>query len=185
MQLAGLIAAAEAEAEHNILLPAAADLIWGTVSFVILLILFSKFVLPTASKLAAERADKIEGGLRRAEVAQQEAQRALVEYQQALSEARAEAAQIRNGAQQERASIVEEARAQAAATASEIAQRATEQLASERAQVVTGLQKEVGQLAVELAGRIVGEVLTDDAKARAAVDRFIADLERAASEAGR
>ena len=52
-------------------------------------------------------------------------------------------------------------------------------------QVITGLQREVGQLAVELAGRIVGEVLADDAKARAAVDRFIADLERAASEAGR
>lgn len=183
MQLSVLITAAEAE--HNILLPAAADLIWGTVSFVILLILFSKFVLPAAKKLADERAEKIEGGLRRAEDAQAEAKRALIEYQQALSEARAEAAQIRNGAQQERASIVEEARAQAAATASEIAHRATEQIANERSQVVAGLQREVGQLAIDLAGRIIGESLADDAKARAAVDRFIADLERTASEAGR
>jgi len=52
-------------------------------------------------------------------------------------------------------------------------------------QVLAGLQREVGAIALDLAGKIVGEVLTDDARARAAVDRFIADLERAASEAGR
>ena len=185
MQLTALIAEAAAEGEHNILLPALPDLIWGGVSFVLLFLLFWKFVLPVANKLAAERAEKIEGGLLRAEKAQDEAARLLAEYKQALAEARTEAAAIRNAAQADRASIVNEARDEAIAAASEIMTRANEQVALERDQVVAGLQREVGQLAVELAGRIVGEVLTDDARAKAAVDRFIADLERAASEAGR
>lgn len=173
------------EEQPSILLPAAADLIWGTLSFVILLFFFSKFVLPSAKKLADERAEKIEGGLKRAEAAQGEAQALLKQYQEALAEARTEAAQIRNAAQSERAQIVEEARSEAIAAATEISKRAHDQIVNEQSQVIAGLQKEVGQIAIDLAGRIVGEVLTDDARARAAVDRFISDLERAASEAGR
>jgi len=183
MVLSALVLASEEQ--PSILLPAMADLIWGTVSFLILLVFFSKFVLPAAKKLADERAEKIEGGLRRAEAAQGEAAVLLKQYQEALAEARTEAATIRNAAQAERSHIVEEARSEAVATATEIAQRATSQLAAEQSQVIAGLQKEVGQIALDLAGRIVGEVLMDDARARATVDRFIADLERAASEAGR
>lgn len=174
-----------AEAEHNVLLPALPDLIWGTVTFVILFVLFKKYAIPRVNQVTAERAEKIEGGLRRAESAQAESAVLLEQYKQALAEARSEAAQIRNSAQADRATIVDEARNEAIAAASEISRRAQDQITTERTQVITGLQREVGQLAVELAGRIVGEVLTDDAKARAAVDRFIADLERSASEAGR
>lgn len=184
MQIRAMVAEASA-AEHNILLPALPDLIWGSVSFVILFLLFWKFVLPVAGKLADERAEKIEGGLARAEKAQAEAATLLKQYQEALAEARSEAAAIRNAAQAERSHIVEEARNEAVAAATEISQRASEQIAAEQAQVLTGLQREVGALALELAGKIVGEALTDDARARATVDRFIADLERAAAEAGR
>lgn len=183
MVLSALVLASEEQ--PSILLPATADLIWGTLSFLILLFFFSKFVLPAAKKLADERAEKIEGGLRRAEAAQADAAALLKQYQEALAEARTEAAAIRNAAQSERAHIVEEARNEAVAAATEIAHRATDQLAAEQSQVIAGLQKEVGAIALDLAGRIVGEVLTDDARARATVDRFIADLERAASEAGR
>lgn len=182
MVLTSLVAAEE---QQSILLPALPDLIWGTLSFLILLFFFSKFVLPQAKKLADERAEKIEGGLKRAEASQAEASALLKQYQAALAEARIEAAGIRNAAQAERSHIVEEARAEAVAAATEVAQRAHAQIAAEQSQVISGLQREVGNIAIELAGKIVGEVLTDDARARAAVDRFIADLERAASEAGR
>ena len=40
-------------------------------------------------------------------------------------------------------------------------------------------------LALALAGKVVGESLTDDARAKATIDRFIADLEaQAANGAG-
>jgi len=50
---------------------------------------------------------------------------------------------------------------------------------------VSTLQKEVGALALELASKVVGESLRDDARSRAVVDQFISDLERQANEAGR
>jgi F-type H+-transporting ATPase subunit b len=42
----------------------------------------------------------------------------------------------------------------------------------------TDLIREVGSLSVNLAGKIVGESLTDDARVSSTVDRFIADLEQ-------
>ena len=44
------------------------------------------------------------------------------------------------------------------------------------------LRSEIGGLATTLAGRIVGESLDDDERARRTVDRFIADLEDESSE---
>jgi F-type H+-transporting ATPase subunit b len=42
----------------------------------------------------------------------------------------------------------------------------------------------VGTLAVELAGRIVGEALTDEARQRRVVERFLTDLESREADAG-
>ena len=51
------------------------------------------------------------------------------------------------------------------------------QIESERVQVIHQLKAEVGGLATQLAGRIVGESLEDDERARRNVERFIAELE--------
>ena len=52
-----------------------------------------------------------------------------------------------------------------------------EQLAAERQTIIHELRGTVGTLAVELAGRIVGESLEDEARRRGTVDRFLADLD--------
>jgi F-type H+-transporting ATPase subunit b len=49
--------------------------------------------------------------------------------------------------------------------------------------VRTQLRSEIGGLATTLAGRIVGESLTDDERARRTVDRFLADLESDSTDA--
>jgi len=182
MGILGLIAA---EAEHNILLPATADLIWGSVSFVILFVMFVKFALPAFNRVLAERKEKIEGGFARAEAAQAEADAALRNYSAQLAEARTEASNIRAAADAEKRAMVEEAKAEATAAAGAVTARAQEQVRAERNQAVSTLQREVGALALDLASKVIGESLQDDARARAVVDAFIADLERQASEAGR
>src|SRR5580765_2315106 len=49
------------------------------------------------------------------------------------------------------------------------------QLASQRQQVVNELRGQIGTLAVELAGRVVGESLAEDARRSGTVDRFLAE----------
>ena len=56
------------------------------------------------------------------------------------------------------------------------------QIEAERAQAVQQLRGEIGGLATSLAGKIVGESLDDDERARRTVDRFIADLEASDAE---
>ena len=171
-----------AEESHSPLLPPVSELILGTVAFFLIFLLLAKFAFPNIKKTLDERADKIEGGLARAAAAQDEANRVLVEYQTQLDAARTEAAGIRASAQSDRQAIVEQARGEAQEAAATVTARAQEQIAAERSSVAASLKQEIGELALDLAGKIVGESLADDAKARAAVDRFLADLEKQAGQ---
>ena len=50
-------------------------------------------------------------------------------------------------------------------------------ITAERQQTIVALRSEVGALATELASRIVGESLADDARQQRVIDAFLADLE--------
>ena len=167
------------EAEGNPLLPATYDLLWSAVVFLVLFVLFWKFVLPTYLRTLDERTAKIQGGLEKAEKAQAEADAKLHEYEQQLAEAREEAGRIREQARSEGASIIAEMRERAQSEAARVTEQAQRQLEAERTQAVAQLRGEVGRLAVDLAGRVVGESLTDDKRQNRVVDRFLADLEQA------
>jgi F-type H+-transporting ATPase subunit b len=152
--------------------------------FLLLLWLMSKYVVPMFEKSFEQRRDAIEGGIARAEAAQREAAALLRQYQQQLSEARTEAAQIRDGARAEGQRIVEEMRANAQAESDRIVSRGEQQLASQRSAIVRELRGELGGLAVDLSERIVGERLATDAAVRSTVDAFLADLERSEAREG-
>ena len=102
-----------ASEEPNPLIPAPYDIIWGTLSFVILLLMFWKYVLPTFNKVVAERAEKIEGGIEQAKAMQAEAARSRDAYSEQLEAATKEAAAIRTAAHSEGGEIVNAAKAEA------------------------------------------------------------------------
>jgi len=168
------IIAAESQ---NPLLPATYDIVWGTLSFVILLAMFWKYVLPTFNRIVAERSEKIEGGIEHAKLMQAEAARSRDAYSEQLEQATLEAAAIRTAAHGEGDQIVNAARAEAVAAAEAVTSRAEAQIQAERDAALGTLQRDVGELALQLATKIVGESLSEDARARATVDRFIEELE--------
>jgi F-type H+-transporting ATPase subunit b len=129
-------------------------------------------------KAFAERTEAIQGGMEKAERAQREAERALAQYTTQLNEARGEAQKIREDARVQGAAIIEDLRTKAAEEAARITAAATASIEAERQQAVTALRNEVGALATELAGKIVGEALDDQVRQSRIVDRFIADLEK-------
>ncbi|ARC57192.1 ATP synthase subunit b [Frondihabitans sp. 762G35] len=177
-----VVAAGEA---HNPLIPALPDLLWGGVCFVVILVVFLTLVLPRMNKLLDERAEVIEGGIKKAENAQAEAAAALEEYNKQLADARAEAAKIREQARADATRIANDVKAQASADADRITANAAAQIEAERQSALVSLRSEVGSLAIDLASGVIGESLTDDRRASAIVDRFLADLEAdEASKAG-
>ena len=163
--------------ELNPLTPHPVEMIVGTIAFLLLLLLLWKTVFPQFEKIYAERTDKIEGGLKRAEDAQQEAADLRQQYEEQLAGLRAEAARIRDDARAEGQQIKAELRAQAEEEATRIRQRGEEQLAALREQAVRQLRGEIGGLSVQLAQRIIGDSLADDARRSATVDSFLAELD--------
>lgn len=172
-------------ATQNPLLPATAEIIAAIVFVIILTALIWKFVVPRFEETYAERTAAIQGGIEKAEQAQAEAAAALEQYNQQLAEARTEAARIREEAKTQGSQVLAEMREQAQAESARIKAAAEAQLNAERTQVMGQLRSEIGSLATTLAGRIVGESLEDDARARRTVDRFIADLEAQSDESER
>jgi F-type H+-transporting ATPase subunit b len=164
-------------ASTNPLLPSWPEFIIGTILFLIVFGMLAKVLLPRATKTLAERTELIEGGLARSEEAQAEAKALLDQYRQQLDEARRDAARLREEAREQGAQIIAEMREQAQAEARRITDAAQAQIEAERQQALTSLRTEVGTLATELASRIVGESLTDEARQSRMVDRFLDDLE--------
>ena len=166
-----------AEEAHNPLLPPVGEIVIGLITFGILLLVLVKFVFPQMEKTFVARREAIEGGIARAEAMQAEAKASLDQYRAQLAEARTEAAQIRDAARAEGQQIIEELRAQAQEESARIVARGEEQLAASRQQVLTELRSQIGTLAVDLAGRVVGESLTDEARRSGTVDRFLDSLD--------
>ena len=174
MQHALIIAAEE---NINPLIPPVYDIVWSAVAFVIIFLVFWRVVTPRITKMLDERTEAIEGGIKKAEAAQQQAAAALDEYNKQLADARAEASRIREQARADATAIGNEVREQASADAARITANAQAQIEAERQSALQSLRSEVGTLALDLASGVIGESLKDDAKSAAVVDRFLADLE--------
>ena len=167
-----------AEGKVNPLIPHTAELIVGAIAFTLLFLVLRKFVVPMFEKAFTARTEAIQGGIERAEKAQVEAQRALTKYNEQLSKAQSEAQTLREEARIQGAAIIEDLRAKAQEEAARITATAQASIVAERQQAVTSLRNEVGALAVELASKIVGEALDDQARQSRIVDRFLEDLEK-------
>ena len=167
-----------AQEKINPLIPHTAELIVGAVAFTLLFLTLRKFVVPMFEKAYTDRTNAIQGGMERAEKAQLDAQRALNQYNDQLSKAREEAQTLREEARIQGAAIIEDLRTKAQDEAARITAAAHASIEAERQQAIASLRNEVGTLAVELASKIVGEALDDQARQSRVVDRFLEDLEK-------
>ena len=166
-----------AEGGAQILLPVWSEVIVGLIAFAAVCFVLMKFVFPRMEETFRARVDAIEGGLKRAEQAQAEANQLLEQYREQLAEARTEAAGIRDEARADAAAIRDEMLAKANEERERVIAVGKEQLAAERQTLIRELRSDIGSLAVDLAGRIVGESLADEAQRRGTVDRFLAEIE--------
>ena len=165
-------------AAANPLVPNIAEIVVGLIAFSLLYIVLRSRVVPMFEKAFTARTEAIEGGIAKAEKAQQEAQAALASYTLQLSDARGEAQVIREEARIQGAAIIEALRAKAQEEATRITAAAHASIEAERQQAIASVRHEVGTLATELASKIVGEALDDQVRQSGIVDRFLNDLEQ-------
>jgi F-type H+-transporting ATPase subunit b len=172
-------APAEGHETPNPIIPIWQEIVVGTIAFAVLCFVLMKFVFPRMETMFQARVEAIEGGIRRAEEKQAEANALFEQYKLQLAEARTEAARMRTEAAAEAEGVRADVLARAREEADRIIAAGKEQLAAERQTIIRELRTEVGTLAVELAGRIVGESLEEEARRRGTVERFLSDLDAA------
>jgi len=157
--------------------------IFELVSFFILLWLLHRYVIPPISRMMDQRQETIKKQIDESREAKERLEKAEQDYKEALSEARAEATQLKDEARAEAKRLKEELTAKAHEEAANIAAAHQRQLEIDRQRAMADLRREIGDLAVQLAGRIVGESLEDEARRSRTVDRFIEEVEGSAAAA--
>ncbi|MGI5269573.1 F0F1 ATP synthase subunit B [Nonomuraea sp. CA-218870] len=185
MIMAATLHAVVAEEGTNPLLPHTYELVVGIFAFLVVVLVVGKILVPRVQKTLAERTDAIEGGIKRAEEAQAQAQALQQQYAERLEEARREAARLREEAREQAAQIKAELREEAQAEARRLVEAAHAQIEADRQAAFAQLRTEIGRLSTDLAGRIVGESLEDEARQSRIVDRFLDELESSNAQAVR
>ncbi|MFB7497117.1 F0F1 ATP synthase subunit B [Streptomyces sp. NPDC056161] len=172
-----------AEESENPLVPPIPELVIGLIAFVIVFGFLAWKLLPNINKVLEQRREAIEGGIEKAEAAQTEAQSVLEQYKAQLAEARHEAARLRQEAQEQGAALISEMRAEGQRQREEIVAAGHTQIEADRKAASSALRQDVGKLATELAGKLVGESLEDHARQSRVIDRFLDELDEKAEAA--
>lgn len=165
-----------ASSSSNILVPNGTFWV-EVIAFALLVAFLAWKVIPPINKAMTERQERIRKQFADLEQAENDAREAEQKFKAQLADARHEAARIREEAREQGAAIIADMRRQATEESDRILRHARTQLEAERVQAIQSLRAEVGSMATELAGRIIGESLEDDARSGRTVERFIASLE--------
>lgn len=161
----------------DLFLPETYDIVWSLIILVIVAVFFYKFFMPKFNAIFDERANKIQGGIAKAEQAQKEANAAKEKYEAQLSTARVEASKIRDDARAEASHIIADARSRAEFDAAQITANAQRSIASQQQQAIVSLKGEVGALATALAGKILGSKLENADVQSSMIDSMIDQME--------
>ena len=181
--IAPLVLAAEAVNDKKDLYPHWNELIVGAIAFAILFFFTAKFVLPRVAKLLDERRDKIQGDLERAEETRRQAESELADYRAQLANAREESNAIIDEARKTAEQLRIDMQQRAEQEAQNIVARAQDEIHAERDRVFQELRAQVAEIAVGLAGRVVGASLDPAAHARL-IDQYIDEVAGSASGDG-
>ena len=171
MSILGALASAVAEAPNPII-PAMDEVIWGTLSFLILFAVMAKFAYPALKKAMDARSEKIQGDLDAADSARSEAESLRAGYDAKLAEAQAEAARIIEAARADAEQVRQD---RIAAIEPEIAEKraqAEADIEAAKDRALADLRAQVTSLAVGAAEQVVRSSLDEAAHARL-VDDYI------------
>jgi F-type H+-transporting ATPase subunit b len=181
-----LLLAQEGEHERegiDLILPAAAELIWGAICFIIVAVVLTKVAFPKLREAVEARENRIQGDLEEAEKAKSEAKQEQEEYKKQLAEARGESNRIIEDARASAEQVRKDLIAKAEKDAEAVVARAQEQIQAERQRTIQELQGQIADLSIELAEKVVGRSL-DGGSQRELVDAYIKEVAGMSSNGG-
>ena len=132
-------------------------LVWTIINLIVLFLLLRHFLINPVSNIMEQRRKLIADGLQNAQDTQDEANRLKAEYEEALSGAKKESAEIVDKARIDARAEYDRIVGEAGAKAGNIIENAKENVRIEREQTMKELQSQIAGLALASAEKIVGD----------------------------
>jgi len=149
--------------------------LWTALTFILLLIVLSKFAWGPIVKMLDEREKTIREAIESAKKERAEAEKLLGEQKESLARASREAAELARRNQAEVEKLRQELTAKAKKEADDLVAAARRQVQEEIAKAGAELKAQVVDLAIDAAGRLVKASLDEKAQ-RKLVEEYIAQL---------
>lgn len=149
-----------------------ATLIAEVVSFLIFLYLMSRYAFPPLEKILAERQRRVEEAIAQARRDREEAGKLKEEFEAQVQAARHEAQALIERAQRTADVQAQEAIASARQESERLIVTAREEIAGEKREALRQIRREVAQLSLDIAGRVLEQEL-NDARRREMVEKFL------------
>jgi F-type H+-transporting ATPase subunit b len=137
------------------ILPATNEIIWGTISFVILFFALWKFAWPGMKKGMEARTERIRADLDAADAAKADATHLLDDYKAQLADAKNESARIIEEARQTADGLKHDAEQRLQTELAELRARASADVEAAKAQAISDLRAEVATLAIGAAEVVI------------------------------
>ena len=132
-------------------------LVWTIINLIVLFLLLRHFLINPVSNIMEQRRKLIADGLQNAQDTQDEANRLKAEYEEALSGAKKESAEIVDKARIDARAEYDRIVGEAGAKAGNIIENAKENVRIEREQTMKELQSQIAGLSIASAEKIVGD----------------------------
>lgn len=150
---------------------------WMFVGFAILFLILWKFAWPVIIKSVDNRAALIDKGVEYAQNAKLQLDNAQQEHDKIVGEARTKQADILREADRLKTQIVEEARNEAKTAAQKEMEAARQSIAQQQKQAEIQLRQQLGQLVLDVAGRVVRTNIDNSEAQSKLVNTYLDEIE--------
>ena len=160
----------------DLLIPSTGLLFWMALTFLVVLFILWKFGFPVITEMVSERKAFIDDSLRKAHEANERLANLQKEGESILQEAREKQAQILKEAADTRDAIVEKAQEKAREEGTRLINDAKAEIEQEKKAAIADIRKQVAELSVEIAEKVLRENLKGDKAQMDLIDRMLNDV---------
>ena len=150
---------------------------WMFLAFVCLYFILAKWAWPFIIKSMEERADMIDKGVAYAQEAKMHLDNAKTEADKLIAEARNKQNELLRDAERMRNQLIDNAKGEAAVEAKKVTDAAQISLEQARKEAEKQLRSEVGDLALQIAEKVIRKNIASDDAQRKLVDQYLSEIE--------
>lgn len=156
--------------------PDIGTIFWMLLMFIILLVILKKFAWKPILSALENREKSIEDSLRSADRAREEMEELKAENEKIMADARLERDGMLKETKLTSEQILTNSREKAREEARLLVEMAREQIENEKSTAISEIRKQLAELSVNIAEKILREKLKDDKQQKELVDKLIKDI---------